>query len=197
MLDYILANLDSIDLNHPRFRSRACTRCLGCKGVDLTVEQRGEANFWRCNECQRRSARGLRHRDGIERKAAPEFAAVGLCSQHQLTRKIRWRKRYPNAGEVGTPLDFVLVPPESPAYAVVDYGGFRDEDWLCLHSLKPGMCLEEDVRFDGSYTEFTSLAPALVYIAKELKRGFYSFDMTVDGNPLTYHEIMEAFAPPR
>lgn len=115
--------------------------------------------------------RQLRQKDGAERKAVPEYAAVGLGAQHQLTRKIRWRKRYENAGEVGTPLSFLLVPPEPPAYAVVDYGGFRDEDWLFLRSLKLGIHLDEAVGFDGSYAEFTSLAPAIITVLREVKRG--------------------------
>lgn len=54
----------------------------------------------------------------------------------------------------------------------------------------------EDAEFEVEF-EFTTLASAILYAVKEVKRGFYSFDMTLDGNPLTYHEIIEAFAPPR
>ncbi len=188
MLDYLLENFDSIDLEHPRFYSRPCTRCLSClrcTGKNVTVKQQGDANFFYCSSHE--------HMDG--RPLFPR--AIGLGQQHQVTREISWLERYENANELGTPLSFTLVPPEPQFYAVVDHGGFRDEDWLFLKSLKPGMELEEEVADCGSYDEFTNLASALIYIVKELKRGFYQFDMKVDGNPLTYHEIMEAFAPSR
>lgn len=149
------------------------------------MKRQGDTNFFYCSSHE--------HMDG-----RPRFPkAIGLGQQHQVTREISWLTRYENANEVGMPLSFTLVPPEPQFYAVVDYGGFRDEDWLFLKSLKPGIDFEEEVADCGQYVEFTNLASALIYIAKELKRCSYQFNMTLDGNPLTHHEIMEAFAPPR